>query len=356
MSKQKIAVVLFNLGGPDKLESVKPFLFNLFYDPAIIRLPNPFRWLIAKLISTLRNKTAQNIYKELGGRSPILDLTQYQAEELEKKLESDQFEYKAFINMRYWHPMTAEVIEQVKQYSPDEIILLPLYPHFSSTTTGSSIKEFKRLALKHPDLHPKIKTICCYPRDDNFLNAHVNSIEKDLEQINNIENYRLLFSAHGLPEKVIKDGDPYESQIHMTVQRIVEKLNIKNLDYKICYQSKVGPMKWLGPNTEEEIKLAGKQKKNLVIIPVAFVSEHSETLVELDIEYKEVAEHSEVHDYIRIPALGLSDYYIKSLANMVQNFVGNKHKNIVTSSELTRVCDKKFTDCPCNFNLYQVLD
>jgi ferrochelatase len=346
--KRKIAVVLFNLGGPDSLENVKPFLFNLFNDKYIISLPWFLRFFVAKLIAGKREKIAQEIYSHTGNKSPILEQTLAQAAALEKELTpSDRVEFKVFTCMRHWHPMTGEVVRNIEEYGPTEVIMLPLYPQFSTTTTGSSFEEFIK-KLKNKD-KIKIKSICCYPKDENFINAHVSLIEEKLADKKDLTSFRVLFSAHGLPEKIVKSGDPYQWQVEKTVQKIIEKLSLnskfKDLDYKITYQSKVGPLKWLEPNTEDEIKLAGSQNKSLVIVPVAFVSEHVETLVELDIEYKKIADSFGI-EYIRIPALCTHDLFIKSLISMLVKMV-QQSSEMVAPSDLFRICPEKYSKCIC---------
>jgi ferrochelatase len=247
----KKAIILFNLGGPDKLENVQPFLFNLFNDPAILNLPTLFRYPLAKLISNRRTPTAKKIYQELGGSSPILKLTKEQSEALELSLNNDDqdSEYKCFIVMRCWHPRAEDVVNDVKNFNPDEIILMPLYPQYSAATTGSSIKEWKDICKKN-NLKTRTSTICCYPTDENFVLAHKEEIVK---KIKNLKNFKLIFSAHGLPEKNIKKGDPYQWQVERSVNKIVKSLNIKNLDWILSYQSRVGPLKWIGPSTDDII-------------------------------------------------------------------------------------------------------
>ena len=237
----KKAVILFNLGGPDKLENVEPFLFNLFNDPAILNLPTLLRYPLAKIISNRRAPIAKKIYEELGGSSPILNLTKEQSGALEKKLNQTQTEdeYKCFIVMRCWDPRAEDVIKDVKLYSPNEVVLMPLYPQYSAATSGSSIKEWKDICKKN-NYHTKTSTICCYPTDINFIKAHTKEI---IKKINNLENFKLIFSAHGLPEKNIKKGDPYQWQVEQSVRKIIESLNIKNLDWILSYQSRVGPLK-----------------------------------------------------------------------------------------------------------------
>ena len=339
----KKAVILFNLGGPDKLENVEPFLFNLFNDPAILNLPSFFRYPLAKLIANRRAPTAKKIYSEIGGSSPILKLTQEQATALELKLNKDDSasEYKCFIVMRCWHPRAENVVKDVITYNPDEIILMPLYPQYSAATSGSSIKEWNDVCLKN-NYNVKTSTICCYPTDESFVLAHKDEI---IKKINNLKNFKLIFSAHGLPEKNIKKGDPYQWQMEQCVKEIVKSLDIKDLDWILSYQSRVGPLKWIGPSTEDTIVENSKLGKHIVLVPVAFVSEHSETLVELDIEYKELAEKNGCKNYLRVPALGTNENYINAMSNLIIN---KKEYNF--NGELfppKTQCPIQFKKCPC---------
>jgi|TARA_Y100000310_G_scaffold284281_1_gene306966 ferrochelatase len=334
----KRAVILFNLGGPDKLESVEPFLFNLFNDPAIISIPSIIRYPLAKFISKRRAPIAKNIYKEIGNKSPILKLTQNQAKSLENSL-LKKGDYKCFVIMRCWHPRAENVIKEVKEYNPEEIILLPLYPQYSASTSGSSIKEWNDLC-KRENYKMKTKTICCYPTENNFLESHASLIKKTIKNLEN-KNFKLLFSAHGLPKNKIKKGDPYQWQVEQTVQGIMYKLKDENLDYIISYQSRVGPMKWIGPSTDEVITKYSKEKRGIVIVPVAFVSEHSETLVELDIEYKKLAEKNGCSFYKRVPALGMEEGFIKGLAELV---LKKETKDNFVSSV---ICPNNYPKCPC---------
>jgi len=339
----KKAVILFNLGGPDKLENVEPFLFNLFNDPAILNLPGIIRFPLAKFIANRRAPVAKKIYEELGGSSPILKLTIDQSKELEKKLHQNNSldEYKCFIVMRCWHPRAKKVVNEVRSFNPEEIILLPLYPQFSASTSASSIQEWENIC-KINNYKIKTSTICCYPTDKNFIKAHTIEINK---KINGINNYKLIFSAHGLPEKNIKKGDPYQWQVEQTVNEIVKYLNIQNLDWILSYQSRVGPLKWIGPSTDNVIIKNSKLGKQLIIVPVAFVSEHSETLVELDIEYKKLALDNGCIKYIRVPALGVNDTFIESLSNLIIN----KDKNQFNGKIFPPInkCPSNFIKCPC---------
>ena len=339
----KKAVILFNLGGPDKLENVESFLFNLFNDPAILSLPSFLRYPLAKLIANRRAPTAKKIYKELGGSSPILKLTEEQSSSLEIRLNQDDklSEYKCFIVMRCWHPRAENVIKEVVNYNPKEVILMPLYPQYSAATSGSSIKEWNDICKKN-NFSVKTSTICCYPTDDNFIQAHIDEIMK---KIKNLENFKLIFSAHGLPEKNIKKGDPYQWQVEQSVYKIVKSLNIENLDWTLSYQSRVGPLKWIGPSTEDVIVENAKLGKHIVLVPIAFVSEHSETLVELDIEYKELADKNGCKNYSRVPALGTNTNYIKAMSNLIINKQDYDFNGKLFPPKTQ--CPNQFKKCPC---------
>ena len=339
----KKAIILFNLGGPDKLENVEPFLFNLFYDPAILNLPSFIRYPLAKLIANRRTPTAKNIYKELGGFSPILKLTEEQATALEVKLNKDDnlSEYKCFVVMRCWHPRAENVVKKVINYNPEEIILMPLYPQYSAATSGSSIKEWKDICSKN-NFKTKTNIICCYPTDQNFIQAHKEEI---IKKIKNLVNFKLIFSAHGLPEKNIKKGDPYQWQVEQSVNQIVRSLNIKDLDWVLSYQSRVGPLKWIGPSTEDIIVENSKLGKHIVLVPIAFVSEHSETLVELDIEYKELADKNGCKNYSRVPALGTNENYIKAMSNLIINKQEYNFNGELFPPKTQ--CPNQFKKCPC---------
>jgi len=243
--------------------------------------------------------------------------------------------------MRCWHPRAEEVVNYVKNFNPDEIILMPLYPQYSAATSGSSIKEWKDICKKN-NFKVKTSTICCYPTDENFILAHKKEI---IKKIDNLKNFKLIFSAHGLPEKNIKKGDPYQWQIEQSVNKIVKSLNIESLDWALSYQSRVGPLKWIGPSTEDIIIENSKIGKHIVLVPIAFVSEHSETLVELDIEYKDLADKHGCKNYTRVPALGTNENYIKAMSDLIikkQDY--NFRENLFPPKTQ---CPKQFTKCPC---------
>lgn len=307
----KVAVVLFNLGGPDSPEAVKPFLRNLFSDPAILRVPALLRGPLAWLISSRRAPTAQKIYAQIGGASPILGQTEAQARALEDALGAEH-QVRAFVCMRYWHPMTDVVVQQVRAYAPERIVLLPLYPQYSTATTQSSLDAWKSEARR---LGGTTSTVLSYPVDPGFIAASVDLVQQSLAAVG-AKPHRLLFSAHGLPEKIIKAGDPYQSQVERTAAAIVAGLG--PIDSAVCYQSRVGPLKWIGPSTEAEIQRAGRDGKAIVLYPLSFVSEHSETLVELDIEYRHLADKSGVPAYHRVPTVGTHPAFIRGLADLVR--------------------------------------
>jgi len=313
----KIAVVLFNLGGPDGPDAVRPFLQNLFCDPAIISLPWIIRAPLGRFIAKRRAPIAREIYARIGGGSPIVPETQKQARALEAALSQGDVEAKAFIAMRYWHPFSDGAAMAVKAYNPDKIVLLPLYPQFSTTTTGSSLKDWKR-AAKKAGLKQPTSTVCCYPDESGFVRAATQRIRTAMAAADTKINWRLLLSAHGLPKRVIEKGDPYQKQVEQTAAAIVRELGMPELDPVVCYQSKVGRLEWIGPSTDDEIKRAGTYGKGVIIAPVAFVSEHSETLVELDIEYRHLAEESGVVHYRRAATVGDDPAFIAGLASLVR--------------------------------------
>ncbi len=315
----KLAVVLFNLGGPDLHTNVRPFLFNLFNDPAIVGAPGPVRWALAQYISRKRAPVAREIYTHIGGSSPLLKHTQSQARGLKNLLLERGLEARVFIAMRYWHPMTAECVAEVKAWGPDEVVLLPLYPQFSSTTTGSSLKAWRMEAMGQ-GLDVQTRAVCCYPILDGFVRAQARLINETLRARSETPPYRLLFSAHGLPERIVRRGDPYCEQIARSaraVVRVLEETGTKVADWRLSYQSRVGKLKWVEPYTEDEIARAGRDGKALLVVPIAFVSEHSETLVELDIEYRELAEKAGVPAYWRASTVLDAPEYLAGLADMV---------------------------------------
>ncbi|XBQ17193.1 MAG: ferrochelatase [Oceanicaulis sp.] len=338
---RRVAVVLFNLGGPDRPESVRPFLRNLFRDPAIIAAPGPVREFLAWLISTTRTKEATANYEKMGGGSPLVPETEKQAAALTEALDaaSPDDEHRCFLAMRYWHPFVSEAVREVKAWKPDEIVLLPLYPQFSTTTTASSLKAWRDAG------GPEARTVCCYPTEPDFIRAHAELIEETWEEAGRPDNARVLFSAHGLPEITVKRGDSYQWQVERTVEAVVARLPEHLKNHEVCYQSRVGPLKWIGPSTEEAIERACEDGKAIVLSPIAFVSEHIETLVELDEEYLELAEEQGCETYARVPALGARPAYVEALKTLVRGAL--EGPTGLKPPAGTPVCPAEFGRCPC---------
>lgn len=338
----KLAIVLFNLGGPDSLQAVKPFLCNLFSDPAIINLPAPLRLPLAWFIATRRTPFTRSMYELIGDRSPLLKETEAQAHALEMALAKSGHAVRCFIAMRYWHPFIEETAQAVNNWAPDHIVLLPLYPQYSTTTTASSLDTWKQASAKAGLQAPETRA-CCYPWEENFIAAEVELIEEILARRRPSLSYRLLFSAHGLPRKIIARGDPYQWQVEGSVEAILRALP-HDLDWTICYQSCVGPLEWIGPQTDHEIRRAGAEGKAVIVAPVSFVSEHSETLVELDIFYAKLARDAGVPDYLRVPTVRTHPRFIKGLAGLVTRALTAPS---VTCAE-TRICH---ADRRCGFEV-----
>jgi ferrochelatase len=345
----KTAVVLFNLGGPDGPDAVQPFLFNLFNDPAIIGIPQPLRWGLATVISRRRAPVAREIYARIGGGSPLLGNTQVQAMALEAALRvapsMADGDMRCFIAMRYWHPLTDAAARTVREYGPDRIVLLPLYPQFSTTTTGSSLDAWHR-AARAVGLDVPTHTICCYPDMDGFVAATAASIRPALVAARAAGTPRVLFSAHGLPKKIVAAGDPYQWQVERTAAAVVERLNETGLDWSTCYQSRVGPLEWIGPATDAEIVRAGRDGRPVVVVPLAFVSEHSETLVELDIEYRHLAETSGVPAYHRVATVDAAQPFIEGLARLVETALQGD-PGALADGDGKRLCPSTFGKCRC---------
>ena len=337
----RVAVVLFNLGGPDRLDAVGPFLRNLFSDPAIIALPWPLRRVIAAVAAYRRAPEARRVYARLGGGSPLLANTEVQARALEAEL-ADLGEARVFIAMRYWHPLSEETARAVAAYAPDEVVLLPLYPQFSTTSSGSSLAAWRR-AARAAGLSAPTRALCCYPTEPSLVAAHAGLIAPALEAAGGARRARILFSAHGLPKKLIEKGDPYRWQVERTAHAVAAALGEAELDWVVCYQSRVGPLEWIGPSTGDEIGRAGADGVPVVVVPIAFVSEHSETLVELDIEYRELAAANAVPAYVRVPALGTEAGFIRALGDLVRRARTGEG---LSSQDGGRICPAACGRCP----------
>ena len=337
----KTAVVLFNLGGPDKPESVRGFLRNLFGDPAILRVPWPIRPLLASFIARRRADTAAEIYREIGGRSPILPETEKQAAALSDALADPDM--RVFIAMRYWHPMSAQTAREVKEWGADQVLLLPLYPQFSTTTTQSSLDAWQT-AARRVGLHAPTRAVCCYPTEESFVGAYA-ALVKDALSSAEGKPVRVLFSAHGLPERIVAAGDPYVWQIDQGAAAIAAAAGLSDGAWRVSFQSRVGPLKWVGPATDDEIKAAGRDGFGLVVVPIAFVSEHSETLVELDIEYRKLADAAGVPTYIRVPALGTNAAFIAGLRDIISTMATRDDATLCTHGG-GRICPSGHAGCP----------
>jgi protoporphyrin/coproporphyrin ferrochelatase len=338
----KRAVVLFNLGGPDRPAAIEPFLFNLFNDRAVLGLPGLFRWPIAKAIARFRAPTAGGIYDKLGGGSPLLANTEKQARALESRLGP---ETRVFIAMRYWHPFAEEAARAVKRWDATEILLLPLYPQLSTTTTLSALADWQRAAHRAGITAPT-RAICCYPDQPGFIAAIAGEVRNIMRLWRGDGQKRILFSAHGLPERIAKN-DPYPWQMARTVAAIRTALgpHLEGIDSVLCYQSRIGPLKWLGPSIGDEIRRAGAAGVGLLVVPIAFVSEHSETLVELDVEFKHLAGQVGVPTYLRAPTVGTHDAFIAGLAGLVER--GCAQATPIASSSGGRICPSNLSSCPC---------
>ncbi|AFZ35366.1 ferrochelatase [Stanieria cyanosphaera PCC 7437] len=316
----RVGVLLLNLGGPEKIEDVRPFLYNLFSDPEIIRLPwqglqKPLAWLI----STLRAKKSQANYLQIGGGSPLLQITEAQAEALTAKLSELGQNVKVYIGMRYWHPFTEEAIAQIEKDRLEKVVILPLYPQFSISTSGSSFRVLEEMWKTDPHLQQiKYTLIPSWYDAPGYLEAMADLITQELNQFEHPEQVRIFFSAHGVPVSYVEEaGDPYQKEIEECTRLIMQTLKRPN-QYTLAYQSRVGPVEWLKPYTEDALQELGEQQvKDLLVVPISFVSEHIETLQEIDIEYREVAEEAGIENFRRVPALNTHPRFIESLAQLV---------------------------------------
>ncbi len=343
--RRRVAIVLFNLGGPDRPEAIRPFLLNLFRDPAILRVPPFVRPFLARAIARARLKPATENYALLGGRSPLLDLTREQAAALEAAL--PEVEARCFIAMRYWHPFSDEAARAVQAFAPDDVLLLPLYPHYSTTTTGSSLTAWRDAAAA-AGLAVPTTALCCYHADPDYLAATAAIVRAGYEQaraaLPAVTGLRVLFSAHGLPKAIVDGGDPYVFQIESTVAGVLARWAGERPDWAVCYQSRATPQQWIEPSTEAEIERAAHDKVAVLVVPIAFVSEHSETLVELDVEYRAVAEQLGVPGYFRVPTQNVDAGFIAALAALVRRALAAGPG--LRSFSGARSCPAGSGDCP----------
>lgn len=318
--RKKVGVVLFQLGGPDSREAVEPFLYNLFCDPDIIDFP--LAWIarkpLARFIARRRAPKVAEKYAEIGGASPIRLLTERQAQALESALRP-HVEPFVLVAMRYWHPFTEEAVEQMAGWALDELVLLPLYPQYSRATTGSSLNEWRR---RYPDARLPVRLVKEFYDHPLYLDAVVEKINLSLTHFDERERAHLIFSAHGVPMSFIAGGDPYQKQVEATVRLVRERGGWSN-PWTLCYQSKVGPQRWLEPSLDATIqRLAAEKCGDVLVIPIAFVSEHIETLHEINIETREEAERLGIGHFEMMPAVNDSPRFIAALADLVLQAVG----------------------------------
>jgi ferrochelatase len=317
----KVGVLVFNLGGPEKLADVKPFLYRLFSDPEIIRIKwSPLRHAVAYMIATLRRKTSEGYYKQIGGGSPLRRLTEEQADALQQELSKRGRDAKAFVGMCTWRPFFAETVERIEQSGIQRLVILPLFPQFSVTTTGSGFSILQRLIDSRPKLKQlDIRWIRQWPENTAYVESFAAGIQRELSKFATPEKVHILFSAHSIPERYVHEGDPYLDQTKASVERIMDRLGRKN-PYQLSFQSKIGPVKWLEPFTNDVIVELGKRGiTDVLVAPISFVSEHIETLYELDILYMKVAKEAGVTNFRRVPALNSDPAFISALADIVES-------------------------------------
>lgn len=323
----RVGVLLLNLGGPEKPEDVRPFLFNLFSDPEIIRLP--FSWLqrpLAWMISTMRAKKSQKNYEEIGGGSPLRRITEAQAKAIESCLRVKGVEANVYVGMRYWHPFTEEAIASIKGDQISQLVILPLYPQFSISTSGSSFRLLEKLWQEDPTLEKQMDytVVTSWYHRPGYLQAMADLIDRELAKCSRPDKVHIFFSAHGVPLSYVEEaGDPYQQEIEDCTARIMKTLNRPN-SHTLAYQSRVGPVEWLQPYTEDAIAQLGSEGVNdLLVVPISFVSEHIETLQEIDIEYRELAVGSGIENFHRVPALDTHSGFINDLADLVVESLEN---------------------------------
>lgn len=333
------AVVLFNLGGPDSLAAVRPFLKNLFGDPAILRMGALPRRLLAGVIARRRAAAARETYRRLGGASPLLARTEAQAAALESALGGAST--RVFVCMRYWHPMAAQTVEEVRRFDPEEVVLLPLYPQYSSSTTGSALEAWRRAAAGRLDA--PTRSVCCWPEEEGFVGALAAALAAALDGWEGSAP-RILYSAHGVPKSFIAAGDPYQHQVERTAAAIRARLGRNDLEQVVCYQSRVGPLAWTGPYTDAEIARAGADGRAVIVVPVAFVSEHAETLIELDQDYRALARRLGVPRYERLAAVGADPLFVSGLARLAGMAAGAGAAPVPGGG--ARLCPASCRECP----------
>ena len=337
----KVGVLLLNLGGPERIQDVGPFLYNLFSDPEIIRLPNPaLQKPLAWLISTLRAGKSQDAYRSIGGGSPLRRITEQQARELQSTLRSRGIEATSYVAMRYWHPFTESAVADIKADGIDQVVVLPLYPHFSISTSGSSFRELQRLRQADAAFASlPLRCIRSYYDHPGYIDSMARLIACEIQACSDQPSAHVFFSAHGVPKSYVEEaGDPYQREIEACTQlimnRLAELLGHGN-PHTLAYQSRVGPVEWLRPYTDDALHdLGAAGVKDLVVVPISFVSEHIETLEEIDIEYREIATESGISNFRRVPALDTDATFITALSDLVQHALAGPEVNLDQAAAL----------------------
>ena len=337
----RVGVLLLNLGGPERIQDVKPFLYNLFSDPEIIRLPvaamqKPFAWLI----SSLRSSKSQQAYRSIGGGSPLRRITKQQARELQSNLRQKGVDATSYVAMRYWHPFTESAVADLKADGVDQVVVLPLYPHFSISTSGSSFRELQRLRNTDPAFSRlPIRCIRSWYDHPGYIQALASLIAREILACEDPATAHIFFSAHGVPKSYVEDaGDPYQLEIVACSKLILEQLRQQlghSNPFTLAYQSRVGPVEWLKPYTEDALQELGEQGvKDLVVVPISFVSEHIETLEEIDIDYRELATAAGVKNFRRVPALDTDPAFIAALTDLVEQAMAETAINLDQAAQL----------------------
>lgn len=331
---RRLGIVLFQLGGPDTLEAIEPFLYNLFCDPDIIDFPfaRIGRKPLARLISSTRSRKVQHHYATIGGGSPIRPNTERQARALEASLRNEGIDAHCFVAMRYWHPFTAEAIEQLRSAECDEVVLLPLYPQYSSTTTGSSLNEWNRLFQDEIPVH----CVDAFYQHPMYLDAVAEKVNESLSRFPAPDAPEIVFSAHSVPMSVIEKGDPYQRQIEETVHLLLQRAGWNNR-YRLCYQSKVGASRWLQPSLHQTLKTLGSEGvREVCVVPIAFVSDHVETLGEIDHEARHEARHLGITQFEMSAGLNDSPKFIQALSHVVLETLEQESSSVIPIRSLER--------------------
>ncbi|MEY4352006.1 MAG: hypothetical protein RLZZ609_247 [Cyanobacteriota bacterium] len=339
----KVGVLLLNLGGPERIQDVAPFLYNLFSDPEIIRLPIPaLQRPLAWLVSTLRSSKSQDAYRSIGGGSPLRRITEHQARELQSLLRQQNIDATTYVAMRYWHPFTESAVADIKADAIEEVVVLPLYPQFSISTSGSSFRELQRLRQADPQFSQlPIRCIRSWYDHPGYIRAMVGLIAQSVREADDPSKAHVFFSAHGVPKSYVDEaGDPYQREIEACTQLIMAELQ-KDLGhanpYTLAYQSRVGPVEWLKPYTDDALRELGKNGVNdLVVVPISFVSEHIETLEEIDLEYAEIAHEAGIANFLRVPALNTDSTFIHGLADLVTQALDGPEVNLDQAAQLPK--------------------